>query len=356
VSQRRCYDSVDAMLAAEALSGIAGRPIRRVRQAPLVAQASAWSGSGLTAVETDAGRFILKRFAPAWDYFMRVTGDTRGREALVWSSGLLDRLPPELGHACLACCRDGDGWAILMRDVGHALLARPPRLSLDAHDAVLDALAAFHAAFWGDTTAADPAQGFCAPWHHYHVISPDAAASDPEQDGVMPRIVRQGWDALPALIDAGLARQLLALTNDPQPLVDAFATLPQTVVHADARPPNIGIEDGRVLLIDWALAGPDVALLDAVWYVTSLADDAPTLRDASLARYGTHLQRRLGMRSTPDWWQPMLDLSLLGGFIRRGWIVARAWLAAADDAQRAQHRSELDWWEGRVPAGMRRLE
>ena len=57
----------------------------------------------------------------------------------------------------VACARDGDGWALLMRDVGEALL-RLDRwtddgyyaLTRDDIDAVTDGLAALHARFYGD--------------------------------------------------------------------------------------------------------------------------------------------------------------------------------------------------------------
>ncbi|HMM42394.1 MAG TPA: hypothetical protein PKA95_10870, partial [Thermomicrobiales bacterium] len=152
------------MLAPANLSAIAGRPVSRARETPLGEQASAYSGSTLSAVETDAGRFILKRLSPAWDYFMRVSDDRHGREAALWSGGLLDRLPPEMTHAYLATAHDGDGWAILMRDVGTTFLPRGP-ISPTDHERIIEALAALHAAYWD--LAPDPT--LCDLWRHYHV-------------------------------------------------------------------------------------------------------------------------------------------------------------------------------------------
>ena len=55
---------------------------------------------------------------------MRITDDVSCRAVLAWTSGLLDRLPTDIAHEVVACARDDDGWAILLREVGHALV--PP--------------------------------------------------------------------------------------------------------------------------------------------------------------------------------------------------------------------------------------
>jgi hypothetical protein len=289
-----------------------------------------------------------------------VTDDRHGREALVWTSGLLDRLPANLGHPYLACARDGDdAWAILMRDVAPTLLTKPGRAPRTAaeHDRILAGLAAFHATFWEDASAASPADGFCKPRHHYHVIAPLAANRDPDQSGVMPRIVDDGWRRLGELLPSGLAHRLESLTNEPTPLVNALAPLPQTVVHGDFRTANIGLEagpHGSPLAIDWALVGSGVAALDLVWYLTGIDADASVTRDEAIERYVVHLRRHLGDRFSSDWWATMLDLSMLGGLIRCGWIIARA-AASPDEARRRAALADLAWWEGRAMPGLRLL-
>jgi hypothetical protein len=344
------YDSVEAMLAPEMLGAIVGREIGAVREAPLGAQESAYSGSAISVIETNTDRLLLKRCAPAWDYFMRVSNDGRGREALVFTSGLLDRLPPELAHAYLACARDGDGWAILMRDVASSLM--PPRVAIAHadHRRVLTGLAAFHAAFWEH----DPGPGFCAPWHHYHVVSPAAAAGDAGEHGALQEMIQDGWERLLALIDPGIGTLALALANDPTPLTDRLARLPQTVVHGDMRPANIGIEDDRLLPIDWALVGRGVAGLDAIWYVAGLGARSPLARESSLDIYRAALADRLGPRFDTAWWEPMLDFSLLGGLLRHGWIAARV-TSSRDTMMRDAARADLSWWTEAARRGIDRL-
>jgi hypothetical protein len=360
--RRELYASVDAMLSPRTLSSLLGRPVLAARLVARSSDISAYSGSALQAVEVSGGgchtTLLLKRISPAWDYFMRVTEDHRGREVLAWQTGLLDALPSEVTHAYLACAYDraAGHWAILMRDVSDHLLSTQS-LDEESHDFILRALAAFHAAAWDDPRVASPEAGFNHPWHQYHVISPAAAAGDTDPNGVMPRIVRDGWDRLRAAIDPHLAATLLALANDPQPLVDALAAFPQTVVHADVRPPNLGLERGdtpRLIVLDWALVGRGVPGLDLIWYLAGLGERNPIPRDQSIARYRDQLASRLGARFDAAWWKPMLDLSLLGGLIRHGWIAARA-LDAASDTRRAQARADLDWLVPGALAGLARL-
>jgi hypothetical protein len=356
------YASLADLLAHETLSTLLGRRVEAVELLPRGADASAYSGSAIEAARVNGDgwqvELLLKRISAEWDYFMRVTEDKRGREVLVWQTGLLDRLPPEVGHAYVACCADGEQrWAILMRDVSQSLLSSRPPLSLAEHRIMLDALAALHATFWDDPHAAAPEDGFNHAWHHYHIISPDAAAREADGGAVMPRIVRDGWERLPQVVDGELAATLLALTNDPQPLVDALERLPQTVVHADVRAANLGLELGerpRLLILDWALVGRGVAALDMIWYLAGLGISEPHERQALVEHYRAALERRLGVRFAHTWWQAMLDLSMLGGLIRYGWIASRA-LAGQHSTRREQARADLDWLLQGAMAGLERL-
>src|SRR5829696_7244963 len=162
------FTSLDELLAPVTLSRLAGCPIVRARCLPFAGGHSA-SGSSFLALDTNGGQgpsFVVKLSSPACDWIVRGTADCRGREVLVWTTGLLDRLPPEITHPVIACSRDEDGWAILMHDVSDQLIPDPlgasPINEAD-HRRYLDALAALHADFWEEPEAADPALGFCSP-------------------------------------------------------------------------------------------------------------------------------------------------------------------------------------------------
>ena len=242
------FANLDEMLAPETLSDLAESAIGSVRCLPLTAGHSA-SGSHLLAIETNDGegpRFVLKRVSREWDSIMRATGDDRGREALAWTSGLLDRLPPEITHPIIACARDGDGWAILMRDVGDTLF--PPHdpyvgtpIAPADDDRILDALTALHTAFWEEPEAADPALGFCPPEQRYRSFSPETGRREVGGPDFYPGVIRDGWELRPTLIDPGVADLVTGLAVDPRPLAAALTRYPQTVVHGDPRPPNLGL-------------------------------------------------------------------------------------------------------------------
>ena len=120
------FASIDELLAPEILSRLVGSAITSARRLPFTGGHAA-SGSHLLAIETNGGdgpRFVLKCVSPEWDWIMRATEDHVGRETLAWTSGLLDRLPPEAAHPIVACAHNGAGGTILMRDVGDTLF--PP--------------------------------------------------------------------------------------------------------------------------------------------------------------------------------------------------------------------------------------
>jgi hypothetical protein len=124
--EHEIYPSIDAMLAPESLSALESRAVTDVRCLPFESVDSL-SGSRFLIVETNHGpksRYVAKWLSAEWDWIMRPTSDQYGRAVVAWQIGLLDRRPPEIDHAAVACADDGSGWAILMRDVGPDLI--PP--------------------------------------------------------------------------------------------------------------------------------------------------------------------------------------------------------------------------------------
>src|SRR5829696_7389040 len=262
--------SLDELLAPQTISRLAERSISSVHRVPFVGGHSA-SGSEFVGVETNGGhgpRFVVKLSSPDCDWIMRGTADCRGREVLVWTSGLLDRLPPEITHPVIACARDQEGWAILMHDVSDQLI--PDSLGVSPineadHRRYLDALAALHAAFWGQSEFVDPALGYCSPWHRYMVFSPATGEREAAHANEKVRWIREGWPSFLALIAPDVAALLRQLLADPTPLCTAMARYPQTVLHGDPRCANIGIALGtrpRVILLDWHFVGPGVSAVD----------------------------------------------------------------------------------------------
>jgi hypothetical protein len=357
------FASLDELLAPETLSRLVGSPIISARRLPFAGGDSA-SGSSFLAIETNGGngpRFVVKLSSPACDWIVRGTADSCGREVLVWTTGLLDQLSPEITHPIIACARAVEGWAILMHDVSDQLIPDPlgaSSIDVADHRRYLDALAALHADFWGRSEIVGPALGYCSPWHRYTVFSPatgEREADDPKED---IRLIREGWPLFLALTAPDVAVLLRQLVADPTPLCAAMARYPQTVLHGDPRPANLGIvrdRRPRVVLLDWHLTGPGVPAVDLAWYLASIRSRAPVPNESIISWYRERLAQRLGTRFDEAWWQPQIELSLLGQLVRMGW--GRGWDAEHHPSHviRKWTRTDLEWWCDRARAGARWL-
>ena len=356
--------SLQMMLAPEMLMHVSGERIDSVRCAPFTGGHSA-SGSSFLSVETNDGRgprFIVKRSSPASDWIVRATGDELGREVLVWTSGLLDRLPAEIVHPVIACAHDeGGGWAILMRDVSDALILEPlgsSPISRSDHRRYLDALAALHVAFWDDAAAADPALGYCSPAHLYTAFSPETGQREIDHPNEVVSVLREGWDLFWTLVEPDVADLLRQLFEDPGPICAALARYPQTLVHGDPRAANMGIAlepKPRVVLIDWHFVGAATPGVDVAWYLWAFGVRLPVARETTIAWYRDRLAHRLGSCFDASWWQPQMELSLLGQLMRGGWGIA--WDAVHDPSAelRAWNRQDISWWSEQARAGARWL-
>ena len=365
--QHEPLSSLDELLAPETLSQLVGDTITSVRHLPFAGGHSA-SGSRFLAVETNDGfgpRFVVKRVSTEWDWIMRATDDRVGREALAWTSGLLDRLPPGVTHPIVACARDGEGWAILMRDVTDALF--PPHdpyigaaIGEDDHACFLDALAALHATFWDEEATVASTPGLCSPKDRYRAFSPETVWREGDGPDVYPQIIREGWSLLPSLVEPAVADLIAGLADDPRPLTAAQAGYPRTIVHGDPRPPNLGrVERGAstpsVVLLDWHFVGPGVPGVDLTWYLYTTGPGRSLSREVVINCYRERLARRLGSRFDESWWQPQLELSLLGQLLRCGPDLAWAAVRHERASVRAWARETLDWWSKQALAAARRL-
>ncbi|MCC6628880.1 MAG: phosphotransferase [Chloroflexi bacterium] len=355
------FATVEAMLEPAALSALTGQPVTAVRHRPFHS-ADSLSGSRFLAIETDGptpDRYIVKRINRAWDWIMRTTDDRQGRAIAAWQAGLIAGLPPEITTGYVACARDGDGWAILLRDLGAALV--PPGdapITADDNAFFLDAMAAMHATFWQQPHRADPALGFCALIDHYRELAPAVVAREANGDDPIPPLIGAGWALLPDLMAPAVVAVVQPLLADPTPLATALARGPQTIVHGDWKLGNLGLLAGpprQVVLLDWAVVGPAPAVVDLAWYLAVNSARLPVTKEVAIACYRAALARRLGAAFDDAWWAPQLDLALLGGFLQLGWPKLLGVANGATAALRTREQVELDWWSERVLAGARRL-
>jgi hypothetical protein len=360
------YPSLDALLDRDTLAAIEGRAVLGVRRAPF-RTADALSGARFERIETTGAdgttrRYVLKRLALELDWIMRATEDVSCRAITAWTSGLLDRLPATIAHNYVAVARDGGEWAILLHEVADGLV--PPGdapISAADHATFLDHLAQMHAALWDEPAWADPLHGFCTLRQRYQELAPVTAVREAARGGddPIPPIIGAGWALLPQVVAPEVAAIVARLLDDPAPLCDALAALPQTVCHGDWKFGNLGLVDDasggrRTALLDWAVVGMAPPAIDLAWYLAVNSARLPIGKEATIEAYRDQLAGYLGSRFDLAWWQPQLDLALLGGFLQLGWPKAYG-AVHGDAATQEREQAELAWWSRAVLAGAARL-
>lgn len=363
VAVRRPLPSVAALLDVEHLGRLEGRRVERIEHQPLV------SVDGLSEVPLErivtigpdgARTLVFKRSAYATDWVMRATGDTRGRALQCWASGLLDRLPAGIDHAIVAAAHDGAGWALLMRDVGRALV--PPGdapITSAEQEHFLAHMAAMHAAFWEQRQWDQPDLGLCSLRQRYSGLTPATARCEDLVSFTIPQMVIAGWDLLEDAVAPAVAAAVGALLDEPSRLCAALSAFPQTVIHGDWKLGNLGLTDGdpapRTVLLDWAIVGVAPPAVDLGWYLAVNSARLPVTREATIETFERCLHDALGDRFEQSWWKPQLDLALLGAFVQLGWSKILGALRGGPGV-REREQDELRWWSERALRGARLLE
>lgn len=355
------YPNIEAMIAPEVLSTLAGQPLSAVQTHPLTATYNK-SGSRLLLVETNGGqgpRFILKLVSIEWDWQMRATDDHHCRAVALWQHGIFDRLPAEIEHAVVACARDGQNWAILMKDFGATMTPYAPLTNAD-NAIFLDAMAAVHAAFFDASDLVRPELNLCRLDHVYTVFGPQTSQRELNGSDEVPKRILEGWDLVRSEVAPDVAEITLDLVNNPQPLCEALTRYPHTLVHGDWRHANQGLlQEGqslRTVLLDWQLAAVAPPPVDLARYLGTNSALLPISKEAAIEYYRQRLALRLGDRFDKSWWRPQLELGLLGGFVQDGWAIvlkATRWHITAH--QREHWQADLEWWSERVRAGAKWL-
>jgi hypothetical protein len=332
VPERVVVDSVEELLA-----GATDRE-------PLTSSDSK-SGGHLERVVIDGERYIVKHIHVDDDWIMRATGDVRCRPLLVWTSGLLDRLPSSIDTAMVGVAvelgRHGWGGALLMHDRSEWLVPEGnDPVPIDQHLRFLDHMAEMHATFWGweDDIGLTPYDNrwsfFCS---HLPVIEAARGSTD-----AVPPISAQGWERF-AERAGDVGPLVLSLLDDPSPLASRLERTPSTLIHGDFKFGNLGSSpEGRTLLIDWAVPGRAPCAAELGWYLSINAARLPQAKEDAIDAYAASLTGRgIDLRG---WWDEQLALALLGALVQFGWEKA----LGGDD--------ELEWWLDRARRARRLLD
>jgi SnoaL-like domain len=301
---------------------------------------SGWSGNRIDRLVMDDGRaLIAKRIVPGSDWLGRATSDD-GREALLHLSGVLGRMPPQVDPAVVAAERDGDAWWVVAPDVSEYLLDERSPLSREQNRFILGAAAAMWDAFWGEDVPHLASQAD-------RLAAGAPAVAERERDGldILPKQLEAAWEAFAEAVDDDVADAVLGLLDDPGRLADALDERGHTLIHGDLRDENIGLPDGRLVLLDWGLAARGHPAVELAWYMVHDVWRIEATHDEVVQDF----RRAMGERDDPF----ALELGLLSGLMQYGWIFGHSAVVHPDPAEREWARAELAWW---VPRARRALD
>jgi hypothetical protein len=302
------------------------------------------SGSRLERVVIDGEPFVLKHLHPDGDWTMRGFGDLGCRPVALWTSGLLDAVPPSIDHAVVGAAtglgRNGWGGALLLRDVSEHLVPEGDApLTLADHRQLLDHLAHLSATFWGGAGVPDLLSlesrwsAFGPGW-----LEAEAQLGWPDE---VPRIAADGWARFATRAPADVRAIVGDLRHDVDPLVTAVRRTPLTFLHGDWKLGNLGLAGDRTVLLDWTYPGLGPVAHDLAWYLALNRARLPESKEASIDALRSSLEAR-GV-ATASWWDAQVALCLLGALVQFGWEKA-----LGDD-------EELGWWCDRARDGGRCL-
>jgi hypothetical protein len=299
-----------------------------------------WSGNPLERLLlADGRRLIAKRIVPGTNWIDRHTNDD-GREALLFTSGVLGRMPAAIDHAVVAAERDGDAWWVVMRDVSASLLPDGQRLTRADHRRMLGAANLMWEEFWEERVP-----HLCSLHDCFHLFSP--AIAEAERDGLdlLPKQYEAFWEAFAQAVDSDVAEPVLALLEDPAPLVAELEACGTTLIHADIRDEQIGLDGDRLILLDWGRASQGHPVVDFFWSICHNAWRIDATHDELIEDF--RLAR--GERDDPR----ALELGVIAGLVMYGWVFGHSAAYHPDAAERDWARGELGWW---VPRARRALE
>ena len=168
------------------------------------------------------------------------------------------------------------------------------------------------------------------------------AVAERERDGldVLPKQFEAAWEAFAEAVDGDVADAVLSLVEEPDRLAAALEERGTTLIHGDLRDENIGLPDGRLVLLDWGIAARGHPAVDLAWY---MCHDVWRI-DATHDEVVEDFRRALGDRDDPL----ALELGLISGLVQYGWIFGHSAVVHTDPAEREWAREELDWWVPRV--------
>ncbi|MBR8642534.1 phosphotransferase [Streptomyces tuirus] len=275
---------------------------------------------------------VVKVVRPGRDW-LAVASHDPGREGRLHTQGVYEALPPGF-RAPVLSAREHDGvWTIVMEDISAELHAAPRHPARET----LTAVAGMHTRFRGRP----PREELCSTADRLRVFSPLQRLLHWHGSDNFPAMTGRMWELFAERADPRLAHAVLQLVADPSALLASLErAAPDTLLHGDLRPPNLGRRGDTVLAIDWGLSAHGPADLDFVYYLynTAWGDDA--VRDAFEAEW-------LSMTGAPPR-SPAYELSVIYHTVAGELGVLLATAAHRPRGLPRPSEETVSWWMRRV--------
>lgn len=281
------------------------------------------SGAGLERVWLADGRALVVK---------RIAGTAAAPEHLLWRSGILDRLPPGVGHAIVDTWVEDDHTSVIvMRDLGDAVLSWDRPLSTASTRLVVERLATMHRAFL-DT----PPTGLAPLTEVLEMFAPHRLTARAEAGSAMCTLILRAWEVFVDTVPADVADPVMALLADTTGLAAALSDGPVTFLHGDLAAVNMAVESDTLVLFDWATATVGPGVLDVARTLAASSSMLEPSREQVLTMYADAAGPAYDARSE--------RLALLATLAWLGWNKALDAVEHPDLAIRAQEQQDLDWW------------
>jgi hypothetical protein len=297
------------------------------------------SGAALERATMDDGRkLVVKSLSPASDMVMALTGDEVGREYLLWSGGVLDRLPEGVGHAVVGGWVEDDGTVLVMRDLADSVLTWADRLDAERCRWVLERVASLHEAFVGSEALPE---GAATPLPDVlGLFTPNRLAAHAGGSNELAAIALHGWEVFFDVVPRDVAEGVAEIHDDVGPLVSALDRCPCTLIHGDLATVNLALEPDTLTLLDWSMPALAPGAVDIARFIAGCSSVVDLSREEIIASY------RAACVSSYD--ERAMRLALLTGLVWLGWNKAMDSVEHPDPATRAREGEDLAWWVDRA--------
>ena len=293
------------------------------------------SGNRLERVRLrDGTALVLKHLVPGGDWIAQGTKD-EGRELTFFEHGVFARLPPTVDHAVVSAYDR----TLVLRDVSAELVSPSHRWTRAESQRILEAAAAMHRTFAGESVPAAAALEDRLRFCGVEAIRPWAAGED-----LIPKVIFVGWEVFAEAVAPDVVDAVFAVHAAPERLARELSDGTTTLIHGDLRWANLGMTEDRVVMLDWGIATAAPAALDFPWYLLLNGRRIDATYDELIDDFREAEGDLVDDRT--------LDLAWLGQLCVHGGLLAHE-LLESDAEKRELARTELEWWSNAARRALR---